>query len=99
MDPITLIALGIACLTLGSVLGYFARQSLARKKIGSIEETLQKKISQARDQSEEVLTKAKEKASEIVAKVQKEEEQKRQELSKTQHLLLKREEILNKKFS
>jgi len=99
MNPFTLIIVGTVCLALGSLLGYFARQSLARKKIGSIEDTLQKKISQAKLQSEEILTKAKERASGIIAKVQREEEQKRQELFKTQHLLLKREEILNKKFS
>ena len=99
MNPLILIILGMICLSLGSVLGYFARQSIARKKIGSIEDILQKKISQAKTQSEDILTKAKEKASGIISKAQEEENQERQELSKTQHFLLKREEILNKKFS
>jgi len=99
MNSLILIVLGTICLSAGSVLGYFARQSIARKKIGSIEETLQKKISQAKIQSEEILTKAKQKATEILSRTQKEENQIRQELSKTQHFLLEREEIINKKFS
>jgi len=90
---------GTVCLALGSLLGYFARQSIARKKIGSIEDTLQRKISQAKSQSGEILEKAKKKASEIVTRAQEEENQRQQELLKTQHLLLKREELLNRKFS
>jgi len=99
MNLLILIVLGTICLAVGSVLGYFARQSIARKKIGSIEETLQKKISQAKIQSEEISTKAKQKATEILSRAQKEENQIRQELSKTQHFLLEREEIINRKFS
>jgi ribonuclease Y len=99
MNPFNLVIIGTVCLALGSLLGYFARQSVARKKIGSIEETLQKKISQAKTQSDEFLAKAKERVSEITTKAREEEEKKRQELSRTQHLLLKREEIFNKKFS
>lgn len=99
MNSITLIIIGTICLSVGSVLGYFARQSIARKKIGSIEEILQKKISQVKLQSEEMLTKAKQRATEILSKAQEEENQRSQELSKTQHLLLEREELINKKFS
>ena len=99
MDPFLLIIAVTVCLALGSLLGYFARQSIARKKIGSIEEILQKKISQAKEQSEEMVDKAKKKAEETLKKSEEEAEKKRQELSKTQQLLLKREEILNKKYS
>lgn len=80
-------------------MGYFARQSIARKKIGSIEEVLQKKISQVKLQSEEMITKAKQKATEILSKAQAEENKRSQELSKTQQLLLEREKLINKKFS
>lgn len=99
MNSLILIVLGTISVSIGSFLGYFARQSIARKKIGSIEETLQKKISQAKIQSDEILTKAKQRSTEILSRTQKEESQMRQELSKTQHFLLEREEIINKKFS
>ena len=99
MNQFIPLLVAIASLFVGSILGYFARQSIARKKIGSIEDRLQRKISQAKFRSEELLTKAKERASEIVTEAQKEEKQRRQELFKTQHLLLKREDILNKNFS
>lgn len=99
MNLLLLIIIVTICLSAGSVLGYFARQSIARKKIGSIEEVLQKKISQVKLQSEEMVTKAKQKATEILSKAQTEENQRNQELSKTQQLLLEREKLINKKFS
>jgi len=99
MNSIVLIIIVTICLSIGSVLGYFARQSIARKKIGSIEEVLQKKISQVKTQNEEMLTKAKQKATEILSKAQEEENRRSQELSKTQQLLLEREKLINKKFS
>jgi len=99
MNQLILTVLGTVCLAGGSILGYLARQSIARKKIGSIEETLQKKTHQANIQSEELLTEAKKRASEIITKAQEEESKRNQDLSKTQHLLLKREELINRKFS
>lgn len=91
--------LGIVSLALGSVLGYFARQSIARKEAGSIEEKLQKKISRAKSESEEILSKADKKALEVVTKAREEENQKRLEISNTQHFLLKREDLLNRRLS
>ena len=99
MEPFYLILIGTVCLALGSLLGYFARQSIARKKIGSIEDTLRKKISQAKIQSEEILSKAKSRASNIIGRAKEEENRRHQELLRTQHLLLKREEVLNNKSS
>lgn len=99
MDPFIQIIVGTVCLALGSLLGYFARQSIARKKIGSIEDTLRKRIAQAKTQSEEILSRAKSRASGIMRRAQEEETRRNQELSKTQHLLLKREELLNRKLS
>jgi len=89
----------IISLAVGSVLGYLARQSIARKAIGSIEEKLHHKISQAKAESEKILSEAKKKASSLINKAQEEEAQKRQELLKNQQLLLKREDLLNRKSS
>lgn len=91
--------LGLFSLAVGSVLGYFARQSIARKEAGSIEEKLQKKIARAKIETEEILSKANKKALEIITKAQEEENQKRLEISNTQHFLLKREDLLNRRLS
>ena len=46
---------GVLALAIGSVLGYYARQSIARRDYRNIEARLQKRISQAKVQSEEIL--------------------------------------------
>jgi ribonuclease Y len=99
MDLLILVIAGTIFLAVGSVLGYLARQSIARKKIGSIEEKLQSKIIQAKEKSEEILSQAQEKASKIMKNVRQEEEKKKEELIQAQNLLLKREESLNRKSS
>jgi ribonuclease Y len=88
---------GIIALTFGSILGYYARQSIARRKAGTIEAKLQKKISQAKEETESILDEAKQKASQILEAVKKEESGRREELLKTERLLLKRQNILDEK--
>jgi len=99
MENFIILIIAIFSLAGGSVLGYFARQSIARKAVGSIEEKLQKKIDRAKIESEEILKKANTKSLEIITKAQEEENQSHIELSKAQHFLLKREDVLNKRFS
>ena len=99
MNQFIPLLVGIFALALGSILGYYARQSIAKKKIGTIEEKLQKKLSQVQKESEIILTNAKEKANQILEAVKKEESQRRQELLQTERLLLRRENILDKKIS
>lgn len=86
MEQIFLLLVGIFCLFLGAILGYYARQSLAKKKVGSIEEVLSKKISQA-----------KEEAKKIIEKAEREIAEKKSELLKTERFLLKKGTILDQR--
>jgi ribonuclease Y len=99
MNQLFLLIVGILALALGSVLGYYARQSIAKRDWRSIEAKLQKKISQAKTQSEEMLAAAKKEAEQILEATKKEVNQQRAELFKTERLLLKRENILEQKLS
>lgn len=90
---------GIFSLALGSVLGYYTRQSLARKRAGTIEAKLEKKLLQARTQSEEMVKEAKQKVSQILDSGKKQEDERRQELLQGERLLLKRENSLDEKMS
>ncbi len=83
----------------GSILGYYARQSIAKRKAGSLEQKLQKKIKQAKQKAEQILKEAAEEIEEKKEKTERKHNQKRKELSKTQQLLLKREDLLDKKSS
>ncbi len=90
---------GIVCLLLGSGLGYYARQSIAKKQIGSLEEKIQKKHAQAKKEAEELVAEAKEKYSAILESAKREEDRRRKNLFKTEQVLLRRENILDRKIS
>lgn len=99
MNQIILLFVGIVSLIIGSVLGYYARQSIARKRAGTLEQRLQKKVSQAKNEAQSILDEAKRKASVFLEKTRKGAEERQRELLKSEQLLLKRETGLDDKFS
>ena len=96
---LTGLIIGVFCLCLGSVLGYFARQSIAKKQAGTLEQKIQTRISEAREQAKTIADDAKEKAYSILESAKREQDKRREELSKTEDVLLKRENILDRKIS
>lgn len=100
MDPIiTTFLIVIVSLIVGSVLGYWTRQSLVKKRAGTIEAKLDKKMAEVKAESESLLKDAKEKASKIVSQTEQETDQRRREFLKTQEVLLDREKLLDKKIA
>lgn len=99
MSQIILLIIGVLALGIGSVFGYFARQSIARKKAETIETTLQKKISQARKEADEIISRAQEKASQLLGKSNRDVETQRRELFNAERVLLKRESIFGDRLS
>ena len=99
MEMLLIVTIGIISLAIGSVMGYYTRQSLVKKRKGTIEAKLEKKVLQAKKESEEIIAKAKEKAAKIIDQSQKETSTRRKELLKTENILYKREHILEEKIS
>ncbi|MCK4781561.1 ribonuclease Y [Candidatus Parcubacteria bacterium] len=99
MNQIIILGIGVICLSMGAVLGYLTRQSIARRDHRTIEAKIHKKISQAKEEVETILSSARNKAAKIAEQAQKETIQGRRELSKTEQLLLKREHVLDKRIS
>ena len=99
MYQITLLFVAIVCLISGSILGYYTRQTIAKKRAGTIEAKLQKRITEVKNQAEEILKGAKNKAEQIVEQTEKEVDQRRREFLKTQQVLLRREHLLENKLS
>ncbi|MDD4074433.1 MAG: ribonuclease Y, partial [Candidatus Pacebacteria bacterium] len=95
----TLISLIIAAiaLLLGGVVGYYIRQSIARKRAGTIEAELQKKITQTKQNAEEILAKAKLKAEETERKTSQDLEERQKIVIKAESRLFKREEETEEK--
>lgn len=96
---LTLLFVGLIGLAAGSVLGYFARQTVARKQVGTLEEKVQKTVDKARAEAEELLAEAKDKARGLLEEASKTIDERKKELLKTEQLLLKREEALDRRIS
>ncbi len=96
---LTYLIIAILFLTIGSVLGYLARQSIAKKQIGTLEEKIQKRISQAKEEKNKILSEAQQKASNVLTSAKQQEEETRKGLFKTEQILLKRENTLDEKIS
>jgi len=93
------LVLGIAvgALAGGSILGYLARQSIARKKRGSIEAELQAKVEEGRKKEAELTHAAKEKAAAILETAKKEQSERHTQLLKIEEGLLRKEEAFEKR--
>ena len=99
MTQFILLVVGVLALVAGSVLGYFARQSIARRKADTIEVTLQKRISQVKKDAQDLISKAKEKAGQIIEKTKKDVWSQRQEFFRAEKILLKRENTIGERTS
>lgn len=99
MTQLFIVILNTAALALGAVIGYYVRQSIVKKRKGTIEAKLQKKIAQTKEEAEQITNKAKEEARKILSDAQQEREERRKELSKTEQIVLKREQMLDGKLS
>jgi len=86
MNQLILLIVGVITLGVGSVLGYYVRQSIAKRRVGTIEEKLQKRISQTKAEAEEIISEAKNRASKITEQVKRELEEDRQEILKTEKI-------------
>ncbi len=99
MSQFIILGIGIVGLVIGSILGYFTRQSIAKRDYRTIEAKIHKKISEAKEEAETILSLAREKAVKDSEEIKKETIERNREFSKTEKLLLQRENILDKRIS
>ena len=96
LEPLFLVIGGLA---LGVVLGYLARQNIAKKQIGTIEAKLKQKIAKTKEEVEQIVDRANQKADRILSEANQEEQQRRRELRKTEQLLVKKENRLDDRLT
>ncbi|MFH0852696.1 MAG: ribonuclease Y [bacterium] len=97
MEYIGYLAAFFVALTAGSFLGYWARQTIAKKQLGSAEAKLNKLSEDAKNETKEILLKAKERAVQIIEEAEKQERERKQQLIKMEERMEKREENLDRK--
>ena len=96
---ITFIGTVAGSLAVGSILGYYTRQTIAKKQAGTIEAKLNKLISQAKDEAKETLLKAKEKANKVLEEIKAQERERQQQLTRMEERLLREEKNIDQKSS
>ena len=99
MNQLIPFIVGIISLSVGTIFGYYVRQSIAKRNHQTIEAKIQKRIARAKKEEEEIILRAKEEASKILEEARNKEEVRRAELIKTERLLLKRESNLDQRIS
>ncbi len=96
------IIVGVVCLVAGLSVGYLYRKSVAEKKIGRAEETVNQMVEDAQKRAEaikkETVLEAKEEVHKLRSEFDKESKERRNELTRTERRLLQREEVLEKKI-
>jgi ribonuclease Y len=99
MEQLILLAVGTFGLFFGILSGYYLRQSLLKKRAGTLEAKLQKKVKKANEDATNTINQAKEKSRQIIDKAMKDEEERRRDVYRAEQILLKREDNLDKKIS
>lgn len=98
MQEFILLLVGVLGLTGGAVFGYYVRQNIARRQLGTIEAKINHLISEAKRESQEILIKAKERAVKMLEDAKQEEGASRSRILRLQASLERREVILDQKL-
>ena len=87
----------IGSLIAGSVLGYLARQSIARRQANTAEAKIDKLITEAKTQAQEIILKAKDRVVKALDEIKRETTRREEESRKTNQRLERKEETLDLK--
>lgn len=99
MTELIPLLVAIGSLILGSILGYFARQSIAKRQAHTAEAKINKLVGEAKAQAQEIILKAKDKAVKALDEIKKEEIQREEEFRGTRQRLERKEEAIETKAS
>ena len=87
----------IFALVIGSILGYLARQSIAKRQANTAEARINKLVNEAKTQAQEIILKAKDKAVKALDEIKNEETRRQDEYRRIQSRLEKKEESIDAK--
>jgi len=98
MNTILGIILAIIFLAIGVIVGYYVRQSIAKRRAGTLEAKMQKRVIDVREETTAMVKNAEKKSSELLEKTQKDVDERRKEFLNAQQLLLGREKLLGERI-
>lgn len=94
---LTVLAAGVLILALGAILGYYARQTIAKKQLHTAEGKANSILENAQNESKEIVISAKNKAVNILEEAKNKEQERESQIMRAEERLEKREGILDKK--
>lgn len=95
---LAIIAIVMLALAFGAILGYWARQTIAKKQLHTAEGKASKLVEEAGQKTQEMMIEAKEKAVVILEEAKKKEQERENQIIRSEERLAKREEVLDKKM-
>lgn len=99
METLILLLVGVVTLMGGAVLGYYARQKIAKRDYEALETKVKKRMDGARKRSKEMVEQAKEKSEKVLEEAREEAEEKTEKLRKKEKFLLRRENNIDQKIA
>jgi ribonuclease Y len=84
----------IFAVMLGAILGYLARQTIAKQQAGTIEAKLERLVNNAKQEAKEIILKAKDKSAEILEEIKKEEKERHIQIRNTEQRLERKDQQL-----
>lgn len=99
MENLIILGYIIGSLTVGSILGYYTRQTIAKKRAGTIEAKLEKLVTDAKEEAKNTIIQAKEKANKILEDVKEQEKEQQKQLTQRENLIFQKEQKLDQKNS
>jgi ribonuclease Y len=95
---LSILAIGILALAIGAILGYWMRQTIAKKQLHTAEGRASKIVEEASQKSQEVIIEAKNKAVNILEEAKKKEQERESQIMRSEERLEKREESIDRKM-
>jgi ribonucrease Y len=96
---LTILIVVILSLAAGAIMGYYARQTIAKKQLHTAEGKASKLVDEAEKKSQEILIESKNKAVDILEQAKKKEQERENQIMRTEERLGKREEVIDKKMT
>jgi ribonucrease Y len=96
---LTILIVVILALAAGSIMGYYTRQTIAKKQLHTAEGKASKIVDEAEKKSQEILIESKNKAVDILEQAKKKEQDRENQIMRMEERLGKREETIDKKMA
>lgn len=96
---LTILVVVILALAIGSIMGYWARQTIAKKQLHTAEGKASSILDEAQKKSQEILIESKNKAVNILEEAKKKERERENQIMRLEERLGKKEEVIDRKMA